>query len=497
MTDEADFKKQVNRGVAWAGASQAIIAIADMVSLILVGALWVSAEDLGIAMAAMAFYPFLDTAADLGVASALIQRDDHTPERISTVFWFNVMLSIALFIVLLGFGPLVAEIQGEQMIGILISVYGTKLLLQNFYVIPFALLKKQLRFSEIAKLRTIAHLVESVSRPIFAALGYTVWCFTLAALARTVVFAVLVLMTHPFKPKLVFRPKLVKDYVRFGVRSSGSQMLYQLYVNLDYAVVTYFFGPAANGIYTLAYTIVLEPVRTITNVVSDVAFPTFAKLRFDRDRLKEQFVQFTRLNLITVLTFVVLIALIVDDFLFTFYTEGRWTRADLELAADAARILCAVGVLRAVGFLGPPLLDGVGRPELTLRYMVFTAVVVPGGFVLSAWLLGPVFDEGHGFLSVAIAWAVVYPLAFVLLAYLVVVTIGLDLAEFGKRTIGIIGCAAAGLVVGELVALVLPDDVPPLAAVLGIGGAGLVTLLALLARWQGVTPGAVKKALKG
>ena len=79
--------------MAWAAGAQAIIAVADLISQLLVTVLWVSPGDLGIAFAAIPFYTALDYIADLGVGSALIQRDDHTPERVSTVFWFNVIVS--------------------------------------------------------------------------------------------------------------------------------------------------------------------------------------------------------------------------------------------------------------------------------------------------------------------------------------------------------------------------------------------------------------------
>src|SRR5688572_15467203 len=163
---------------------------------------------------------------------------------------------------------------------------------------------------------------------------------------------------------LVFRPREILPYVRFGLRTASSQMLYQLYTNLDYAIVLKVFGERANGIYALAYFIVLEPVKTLANVVIDVAFPAFAKLKSDRPGLIRQFISLTRLNVIVVLTFVVLILLIIPEFLHTLYGGGKWTYEELEICADAARILCLVGLLRAVGFLGPPLLDGIGRPDL-------------------------------------------------------------------------------------------------------------------------------------
>lgn len=481
--------RQVNRGVAWAGASQAIIAIADLISQLVVLALWVPADHYGIAMMAFTLHTVLDTAADLGVTASLIARDDHTPERVSTVFWFNVLISGGLFLALLILGPLYGLLMDHPVVGWLLIAYGGKLVFQNIYAIPFAMLRKQLRFGEIAKVRTAAHLGESIARIAFAAAGWTIWCFTLAALVRVVIFGVLIQLRHPFVPKLVFRPREVVDYIKFGLRAGSSQILYHLYTNLDYPIVSYFFGATANGIYHFAYWIVLEPVRTITNVVTDVAFPAFARLRLERERVIAQFVQFTRLNLIGVLPFVVLIALVIPEFLETF-SDKKWSDAELAVTADIARILCAVGVLRALGFLGPPLLDALGRPDLTLRYMVFAAIAVPGGFLLSALLL-----PGLGPIAVAIAWAVMYPLAFAVLGYLVAHTLKLPLRRYLRAVWGIVACALAGFAVGLGLDLALADlGAAPRMAI--VAGGATATMVLLLAYWQDVHPKALMRALK-
>jgi O-antigen/teichoic acid export membrane protein len=279
--------------------------------------------------------------------------------------------------------------------------------------------------------------------------------------------------------------------VRFGLRTAASQVLYQLYTNLDYVVVARVFGPVANGIYALAYSIVLEPVKTIANVVIDVAFPTFARCRDDRPMLIAQFLKLTRLNLIAVLPFCVLILLIIPQFLHAFYAGRQWSDAELDVCAQAARILCIVGLLRALGFLGPPLLDGIGRPELTLRYMVAAAVLVPLSFVVGAEVLGDRF----GLLSVAIAWAVGYPLAFVVLGYLVFKTLAMPVGIYLRAAWGIVGCCAGGAAAGYALTLATPSlgDIPRMAAVSGL--AMFVTGV-LLVVWQKITPRSIAAAMK-
>lgn len=490
MADGPQLATQVNRGVAWAAAAQAIIAITDLVSQIVALAFWVGAEDFGVASAAVAFYVLLDTAADFGVTSALIQRDDHTPERVSTVFWFNLLISGGLFVLLLGLGPLYGYAQGLPVLGWLLVAYGGKLVFQNVYAIPFAMLRRELRFGEIAKARIAAHLAESIGRVVFAALGLTVWCWTLAALTRSFVFGVIVQLRHPFIPRFVFRPREVMEYVRFGVRSAASQILFRFYTAIDTPIVMFLFGKQAAGIYSAALFVVLEPVKTISNVVIDVAFPAFARLRNNPEGLIAQFIQFTRLNLIAVLPFVVLILLVIPEYLRLFYSN-KWSAEELALCAETARVLCLVGTLRALGFVGPPLLDGIGRPELTLRYMAIAAVAVPGSFLLGGWLLSSL-----GELSVAIAWAVGYPIAFAALSYLVARSIDLPMGRYLRGSWGIIGCCLAGLVAGFAVSLALPDA-SDLMRMLVIGGASLAVTAALLATWQNITPRAVGAAIKG
>ncbi len=492
VADAPRSNTEVNRGVAWAAAAQAVIAITDLVSQLLVLAFWVGSKEYGIASAAIAFYVLLDTAADFGVTSALIQHDDHTPARVSTVFWFNVLISTGLFLLLLVLGPLYGHLQGNATLGWLLIAYGGKLVFQNVYAIPFALLRKELRFSDIAKARMVAHLAESVARIVFAVLGATVWCWTLAALTRAFVFGLIIQLRHPFVPKLIFQPSEVIQYVKFGLRTAISQILFRLYTSVDAPIVLYMFGDRAAGIYALALFVVLEPVKTISNVVIDVAFPAFARLRADREGLIQQFIQFTRLNLIAVLPFVMLILLVIPEFLRVFYGGGKWTASEIDLCATAARVLCLVGALRALGFVGPPLLDGIGRPDLTLRYMSVAAVAVPSSFLLGATLLG-----AHvGMLSVAIAWAVGYPVAFAALSYLVSRTIQLPLRRYLHASWGICGCCLAGYVAGLLVSFALPDA-RDMTRMVAIGATAIVVTLALLAMWQRITPRSVAAAIRG
>lgn len=475
----------VNRGLAWLGVASTLVGVLDIVAILIILNTWISQEEYGIATQCIWIFPLLDQATDLGLSAAIIQREDHTESRISTVFWVNVLLSLFFFSLLLVFAPIAADVfYHHAIVGWMLIAYGGKLILQNGYMIPSAMLKRQLRFKELSVIRILANLAEFFGKIGFAWAGFGIWCFVLGPLARTVVYLVATQLRSPYLPRWMFKLRDAKDYVTFGLRTSGSQILFYFYTNIDYPIVGYYFGPVALSVYKLAYEIVLEPVRMISNVVVDIAFPAFARLRHSTGELVEQFTSFTRLNLITVMSYAIIVGLAAPDllaFLFPDYTE----------AASAVRILCAVGVLRAVGFVVPPLLDGIGRPDRTFTYMICAAITMPLAYIGGALGLGGTL----GFESVAVAWAIGYPIAFGVLIYIATQTLGWSALAYLRKVGGVAACLLGAGIAAAGGRYLLADAGPGVkflaTAAIVVAGAGL-----LLAYTQGLSLRSVVRSLR-
>ena len=75
-------------------------------------------------------------------------------------------------------------------VGSMLIVYGLKLILQNGYTFPLAMLKRQLRFKELSMIKVVANMAEFAGKVGFAWAGFSIWCFVLGPLARTVVYVV-------------------------------------------------------------------------------------------------------------------------------------------------------------------------------------------------------------------------------------------------------------------------------------------------------------------
>ncbi len=485
MTDPSHslhMQKSVNRGLAWIGVASSLIGVLDVVATLLILNFWISADDYGVVTKCIWIFPILDVATDL--STAVISHEEYDAKTASAVFWFNVGIALALFLVILACAPLATEFYGHAVVGAMLIAYGTKLIWQNVYLMPMALMKRELRFKELSLIRVVANLVEFATKVGFAAGGWGIWCFVLGPLARGVVTAIGVQFCHPWRPQLNLKFREAKQHLVFGMRTSGSQLLFHLYTNLDYPVVGYYFGDYALGIYRLAYEVVLEPVRIISAVVVDIAFPAFARLRHKKERLIQQLISFTRLNLISVMMYSAVVFVTADELLLVVFP-------DYVAAANAVRILCIVAIVRSISYVLPPLLDGIGKPHRTFVYSLVASILLPLLFLLGAITLGDRF----GILSVAIAWSVGYPLAFLVLLWLALHSIESTLGKYLRPIAGVALCMVAGGVVGEGVHWAIGGVTPIIR--LGVSAGAIVLVIGfLLAYTQGISIRSVMKGIK-
>jgi O-antigen/teichoic acid export membrane protein len=479
---DADLKRSIARGIAWVGLASSLVALFDLVALALILNFWVSAKEFGEVSVVVTMFAALQLAAELGLPAAIVGREDPDPDRLSTIFWIGLLAGAAEYALVWLAAPFIARAHGEPIVGELFRVVGLVLLIRPLYTAHQALLRRSLRFPELSAVRMVANTVELVTKVGSAAAGAGVWCFALGPIARELTYAIGVPLRARWWPRRVLRPRLVVPDFRFGMRSTGGELMFQLYSNLDYQVVAYAFGTASVGLYRAAKELVLEPVRFVSNVVTVVAFPTFARLRNDRAAAIEQYVAFTRQNLAVVLALLSIVVVAAEDVL------GVMLGAQYAVAADAARILAIVGVFRALSHLGPPLLDGLGRPDLSLRYHVTAAVVLSAAFVAATHL-------GEGFFAISVAWAAGYPLAFVVLSWMVFAQLELGVIAYlrrvGRLVLCLVASAAAGLVVHHLAGDLRPGVrlAVSAGAVLGLG-------LVLLGRYEGFSPRAIARSLR-
>ncbi|PCC72750.1 Membrane protein involved in the export of O-antigen and teichoic acid [Nannocystis exedens] len=483
---EREEQVRVNQSLAWVGTATALMGVLDVATKAVLLAIWISPEEYGVATLALAAIPILDLATELGLPGALVQQGDHTPARLSTVFWLNLLLSLTIVAaIFFAVAPLLASHYQAPIVGWMLQAHCVKLLLQNLYMVPGALMIRELRFREFSLIRFLASVAENVALLVAAPL-VGIWCFIAGAIGRTLVTTAGVQYFQPWLPQLLFDWPATREAVLFGLKTSLSRILFFVYTGLDFYIVGHFFGRAALGLYKAAADLALDPARIISTVVVSVAFPAFSRARDRPAALAEQFLKLSRLSFIVVAGFLVIVVPAAPDLLLLL--DERWVRA-----AAAVRVLAIAALLRAVSAVVPPLLDGVGRPSLTLTYMAVAAVTMPLWFAIAAILLG----GWLGYASVAWAWVIGYPVAFWVLLRFALRHLQLGVGRYVRALLRLFLWTGLAIAAGAGVRALMEGAVPlPLVRALVTAGVSMGTFLAALVLAEGITPRSVSAALK-
>jgi O-antigen/teichoic acid export membrane protein len=515
----ADETRKLDRGTAWVGVASGIAGMLDLVTTLACLWLWLSPAELGTATIAGATLPVIERLGSLGMKEALVRGAGGDRRSLSTMMWVAVAGSVVLLVAIALLSRPIGEAFEDSIVGSLVIGFAIKQLVGTMGIVPEALLRRDLAFARLSRVRLVGTFADACTKLVVAYLGahghpeLKVWCFVLGPMVNGFVVTAGLQLAHPWRPDFVFDLGGAIHALKFGAQVSAGELFYFTYSNADYIVIGRVFGDAAVGAYRLAYELVLDVVRLISLITAEVAFPAFARLKDQEVRAAEAtieseltrdqidsaasqppagtrsaaaalLVRFTRQNLIALTPVVVFLAVEADDLLAILYPPLG------PAAATAARILCLVGALRVISFVLPPMLAGLGHAGDALVYQTLALIVLPSSFAIAA----SAFPD-HGYVVVAWAWAAGYPVVFAVLLSRALDRCGVRGLAFGRSIAGILACGVIAAAVAIGAREVLPHE-PHLRAA-GTAVIVVACYLVALARIERITPRSVWRGLRG
>lgn len=479
---------KLGRGTAWVAIASGLSGVLDLITTAACLWLWLSTEDLGTATLAGALLPVLERLATAGMPAAMVRRGDGDRRALSTMLWLALASSCALLAVLVVLGPWLGRAFGAPIIAGLLIGYGVKLVLQNAHLVPEALLRRELAFDRLTRVRIAASTADAIAKLVAAYLGahgypaLRIWCFVIGPLVAGAVTSTGIQLCRPWRPALAFDRAIAADALRYGAQVAGGEILYFVYTSADYFVIGAAWGKAAVGAYRLAYELVLDVVRLISLVTAEVAFPAFARPA-DPVRAGALLIRFTRQNAIALVPVVAFLAVEAGDLLAVLYPPLG------PAATTAARILCVVGGLRVVSFVLPAMLAGLGHAGDALLYHAAACVVLPVAFAAAAWRW-----PDAGYVAIAWAWAAAYPVVFGVLLQRALARGRVRLASYLRSVAGVVACGAGAAAGAIAVHAVLP--VPPISRLVAVAAVLLALYTGLLARVERITPRSILRTVR-
>ena len=377
MINKQQHKKQTISGLRWTVLNQIITqAITFGLGLFLMTLL--PPTSFGLLGMVTVFSGFLSVFKDFGLGSSLIQRKNISEIDINTVFWSTVGLGFVLTIILLVLSPFIASYYNEPSLLNITIVLSFLFIIQSFSSIQLSMLKKQMNFKLLFKIKVTATVLAGLTALILAYFDFGVWALVAQQLLNATLITILLFLLYEYKPKIKFDKSILKSHLNFSLPLVGRGSVNYWSRNADNFLIGKFLGAELLGIYTRSYSIMMLPVSRISGVISSVMFPSLSLIQDDHIRVNTIFLKITRTIAFITFPLMAILTIGAESFI-KFLFDERWYEM-----IPVLQVLASVGALHSIGTLNGNIFMLKAKTKLDFKLTMFNSFLYVLGFIISS-----------------------------------------------------------------------------------------------------------------
>lgn len=355
-----NIKSKTVKALSWSAIERfSVQGIQFLVDVILARLLF--PKDFGLIGMLTIFIALSQVFVDSGFSKALIQKRDRTENDLSTVFFFNISISILLYVVLYLFAPYIANFYDMPQLSLLTRYFALTIIINSFTVIPIFLLTVDLNFKVIAKVRFLAAIISGAIAIYCAYSGMGVWSIIVLNIVKASFIALGLFIAVKYLPKFQFSYSSFKGLFKFASKLLSAGFVGTVFQYMYYIVIGKFFSAANLGYYTKADQFSALTAGTITSIIHNVSFPVLASLQHDRIELVKVYRKFIVTTALIIFPIMILLSVLAHPLVMILLTD-KWL-----FVVPLLQWLSLARIFTPISALNMNILNAIGRSDLYLK----------------------------------------------------------------------------------------------------------------------------------
>ena len=216
---------------------------------------------------------------DGGFGDALVQKNKSTQRDYSTIFYWNLALSVTIYGSLFISSEFISRFFNIENLGEILRSIGLILIINAIGFISRNRLRKKLNFKAIAIIEVVASSISTIIAIVSAYNGFGVYSLVFFNLSNSIIKTVLFILTERWLPSLVFDWESFKQLFSFGSFILLSDLLNTICDNIQGIIIGKLYLPSTMGYYAQAKKLEEVPNTTMSGIVTQVSFPIFAQIK--------------------------------------------------------------------------------------------------------------------------------------------------------------------------------------------------------------------------
>lgn len=288
------LKQQTFKGTLWSAVERFGVQGVTFIVMIVMARM-LTPDDYGLVGMLTIFIVVAQSLIDAGFSQGLIRKRDVSPEDTSTVFYFNIVASAVLYLVLWLCAPLIADFYDLPQLKELTRVLSLGIVINSFGMVQRALFTIRLDFKTQAKASFTGAIIAGGFGIWMSVAGWGVWALVWYQLINYFLVTAFFWAVSRWRPKAIFSMRSFRELFSYGINIAVSMVIDNIYRNIYLLVIGKWFKADTLGYYTRAQQFGEMPMN-INGIIQRVSFPVLCGFKEDDGRLVTMCLKFVRLS---------------------------------------------------------------------------------------------------------------------------------------------------------------------------------------------------------
>jgi len=296
------LKEKTATGIIWSFIDKFGQQVISLIVWIILTRFFLSPEDYALVAIIYIVIALGGVLIDSGFSNALIRKQNVSQTDLSSVFFFNITISILFYLLVFFVAPLVSLFYEQPVLTNLIRVMALCIPINSLALVQNILLSKTLNFKYIATTNLIAFFCSGALSLFLAWKGWGVWVLIIQNLTYYIIRTICLWCFNSWRPIAIYSMKSIKYLWDYSSKLLLSSTITAIFNNIYPFFIGKIYPLKQTGYYHQANKYSEIPNLTIISAIQTVVYPTMANIgKHDNEALKR-----TMRKTIRVASFVIL-----------------------------------------------------------------------------------------------------------------------------------------------------------------------------------------------
>ncbi|MDD2475458.1 MAG: lipopolysaccharide biosynthesis protein [Dysgonamonadaceae bacterium] len=381
---------------------------------------------------------------DSGFGRALLNHKQISALEYSTVFYFNLVISLFLYVALFLSAPFIALLFHEPLLIPVSRVLFLSLLFNGFSLIQTVIFTKASDFKTQTKANTTALVISTTIALIMAWKGFGVWSLVAQNVVYSFFRSLFLWLYSSWRPEWVFSMSKLKTFFAFSNKLLASGAIGAIFNNIYPSIIAMFYPMQQVGFYTQAYKYQDTPFSVLSDTFRSVSMLVLSEINDQTKRLHR--VVSKLMKTMSFLSFpIAFILILIAEPLFVNVFGEKWLPSVLYF-----QILCLGGAMSPFTFILNELFIAKERSDFFLGVEIVKRIIL-------IILIIAFFKQG--ITGLAVSWVVYMYITLIISLFLSKKLIAYCLWNFIKDAIPYISLSLVAVLAAYFASSQIPNDI--------------------------------------